>query len=93
MSWYLLNKRFYLHFPDDKSEHLFIFLAILGIFFVTSLQVFSPFLNLFMFLTVIARVLCVFSGYDPLVTYMYIYVYVYSKSFFFFFSFSGFLFT
>lgn len=23
-----------------------------------------------------------FSGYDPLVTYMYIYVYVYSKSFF-----------
>ena len=44
-----------------EFEHLFIFFF-LAIWksFVKSLQVFSPFLNLFMFLIVIARVLCVF---------------------------------
>ena len=62
MSWYLLHKRFYLHFPDDKNLSIFSYFFFLAIWksFVKSLQVFSPFLNLFMFLIVIARVICVF---------------------------------
>ena len=56
MSWYLLHKRFYFHFPDDKNLSIFsyVFLAIWKSF-VKSRQVFSPFLNVFMFLIAICK--------------------------------------